>query len=407
MIREFHISVTAVVFLFCIFCNPLAAQGDAGIILRSRAMIKAGKTADAVNILTAELERTRSEKLLTQRADAYLLSGNLSAAINDFNEANKLSEHSGDYGLAQAYAMKGDVKTSLYHLSQNLGSSYKKTEKELMLNPAFSRFENKPEWRQFWKKDWYSFPESAAAEIEYHVNSGDNAGALNILKELRNSYPESDELLYSEVLIFISSKQFNDAVSAALKLSESDPGNEKYLRILAKAQYGQLNYVGASATYTRLIDAGVPDADLFLQRAGCYRKTRESEKSLRDIEKYLELYPEDKTALSLAGKVESESGDNLKAIEYFTRNLSLHPDDNECYIDRANSYLAAKSWAWAVKDYSMSLDLNPEDPEAWLNKGLAQLGSGKTADACHDFRKAYSLGNQKATQYISKHCLDR
>jgi Flp pilus assembly protein TadD len=53
----------------------------------------------------------------------------------------------------------------------------------------------------------------------------------------------------------------------------------------------------------------------------------------------------------------------------------------------------------------MALDLDPDNADAWLNKGIALVNSGRAADACHDFRKALSLGNKKATTYISKYCL--
>ena len=126
---------------------------------------------------------------------------------------------------------------------------------------------------------------------------------------------------------------------------------------------------------------------------------------MNDLEKYLSLYPENKTALSLAGKVEAVSGDNLKALDYFSRNLKLHPNDADCYVDRANSYFVSRSWDWAVKDYSMSLDLNPSNSDAWLNKGIALLNASKVEDACHDFRKALSLGNKRASEYVSSNCI--
>jgi Flp pilus assembly protein TadD len=53
----------------------------------------------------------------------------------------------------------------------------------------------------------------------------------------------------------------------------------------------------------------------------------------------------------------------------------------------------------------MSLDLDPENSEAWLNKGIALANSGNTDDACHDFRIALSLGNKRATDYISRYCI--
>ena len=68
--------------------------------------------------------------------------------------------------------MKGDAATSLYHLELNLNSSFRKSEKEIMLDPAFSTIENRPEWRQFWKKEWYSMTEKSISEIEYYVSAG-------------------------------------------------------------------------------------------------------------------------------------------------------------------------------------------------------------------------------------------
>ena len=148
-------------------------------------------------------------------------------------------------------------------------------------------------------------------------------------------------------------------------------------RLLARAQTLTGNPAGASDTYTQLLSSGVADAEILILRAECYRKTGENDKALKDIEKYLDLYPENKDALSLAGKIEAVSGDNLKALDYFSRNLKLHPNDPECYVDRANSYFVSRSWDWAIKDYSMSLDLSPANSDAWLNKGIALLNTAR------------------------------
>ena len=103
--------------------------------------------------------------------------------------------------------------------------------------------------------------------------------------------------------------------------------------------------------------------------------------------------------------MEANSGDNLKALEYFSKNLKLHPNDPECYIDRADSYFISKTWDLAINDYSMSLDLKPSNSDVWLNKGIALLNSGKVEDACHDFRISFRLGNKRVTDYISRNCI--
>jgi tetratricopeptide (TPR) repeat protein len=388
-----------------IFTLTVHGQKTVDYILKAKAYMEAGKPDLVIDFITKVVPGTKDYRIYTERAEAYTIKGDYSEAISDYNESNRLSSLSGEYGLSRLYALKGDAATSLYHLEMNLNSSFRKGEKEIMLDPAFGVIENSSEWRQFWKKEWYSNIEKSITEIEYYNSVGKFDGSKAILSELKKTYQTNDDIVYAEALINLSSENFIDVIRSVSGLIELNPGKEKYLRILAKAQAGASNQAGASVTYTQILDLGVADAELLILRADCYRKTGENEKALADIERYLEIYPGNKTAISLAGRVEAVSGDNLKALEYFSMNLKLHPDDAECYIDRANSYFISKSWDWAIKDYSMSLDLKPGDSDTWLNKGIALLNSGRVADACHDFRKSLSLGNKRVSELISRNCI--
>ena len=394
-----------ILFWIFIFTGTVLGQQAVDYILKARALSESGKPDPAINLLTSAIAGIKESGLYTERAAAKILKGDYSGAISDYNEANKITPFSGEYGLSRIYALKGDAATALYHLEMNLKSSSRKNEKEVMLDPAFGVIENKAEWRQFWKKEWYSVTEKSISEIEYYISANKIDEARSVLSELKKSYQGNDDIIYAEALINLSSGKYTEVIKSVNGLLVQNPENEKYLRILAKVQTGVSNPAGASVTYSQLLSSGVADAELLILRADCYRKTGETQKSLTDIEKYLEIYPENKSAISLAGKVEALSGDNLKAIEYYSENLKLHPNDAECYIDRANSYFVSKSWDWAINDYSMSLDLKPGNSEIWLNKGIALLNSGKKEDACHDFRKSLSLGNKKAADYISRECI--
>lgn len=393
--------------LFWIFLSAGMVFGQQTVdnLLKARAFIEAGKPEQAINLLTVAIGVAKDSRLYTERAEANILKGDYSGAIGDFNEANKIIPSSGEYGLSRIYAIKGDAATSLYHLEMNLNSAFKKSEKEILLDPAFGNIENRQEWRQFWKKEWYSKSEKSISEIEYYISAGKIDESKDVLSEFKKSNDNDTDLIYAEALINLASGKYAEVMKAVSGLTSINTGNEKYLRILAKAQTGASDPAGASTTYSQLITSGVADAELLMLRADCYRKTGETDKSLTDINKYLEIYPENKAALSLAGKVEAKSGDNLKALEYFSKNLKLHPNDPECYVDRADSYFISKSWDLAVDDYSMSLDLKPANSDVWLNKGIALLNSGKTEDACHDFRRSFRLGNKRVTDYISRNCI--
>lgn len=396
-----------IVFLayILIISGSVSGQQTVDYILQSRALKESGKPDIAQELLTKAIADKKESRLYTERAEIYIIKGNYTAAISDYNEANRLTPSSGEYGLSRVYSLKGDAATALYHLEANLNSSFRKSEKEILLDPAFGAVENKPEWRQFWKKEWYSITEQGVSEIAYYISTGKIDQAKAILAELKKDFQSSDEILYAEAMINLASGKYSEVVKIISGLITLYPEDEKYLRILAKAQTGEANPVGASVTYTQLLNTGVADAELLILRADCYRKTGETDKALIDLEKYLRYYPENKAAISLAGKIETASGDNIKALEYFSNNLKFHPNDAECYIDRANAYFVSKTWNWAIKDYSMSLDLNPANSDAWLNMGIALLNSGKTDDACHNFNESYRLGNNRASEYISRNCI--
>jgi tetratricopeptide (TPR) repeat protein len=396
-----------IITLFWIFLSvlPVYCQQAVDNILMAKALTEAGKPEQAVNLLNGVIGVTKEGRLYTERAEANILKGDYSAAISDFNEADKLTPLSGEYGLSRIYALKGDAGTALYHLELSMKSPYKKSEKEIMLDPAFSAIENRQEWRQFWKKEWYSLPEKSISEIEYYLAAGKIEESKEVLTELKKNYDNNADTQYAEALISLGSGKYPEAVKIISALNDFNPGNEKYLRALAKAQTGASDPAGASTTYSQLIGSGITDAGLLMLRAECFSKTGETDKALTDIRKYLEFYPESSSALSMAGKVEAKSGDNLKALEYFSKNLKLHPNDPECYIDRADSYFISKSWEMAINDYSMSLDLKPANSDVWLNKGISLLNSGKVDDACHDFRRSFRLGNKRVTDYISRNCI--
>lgn len=398
--KRFLILINTLFFTVAIF-----AQLPSDYLIRAKAYIETGKSREAIELLSEGLLKNNEYRLYIARAEAFVSIGDYRSASAGFISANTLAMYSGEYGLARISALKGDAVSSLNHLENNLKSSFRKSEKEIMLDASFSLIESTPDWRMFWKKDRYSTLEKKIPEIEYYISTGNVSEAVALLIELKADYREDSETMYAEAMVAIAQQKFGESITIMTKLLEADRKNEKYLRLIARAQTSSGNHSGASQSYSELLSNGIPDAGLFILRAECYAKTGETDKALKDVNMFLDLYPEDKIALSFAGKLEAKSGDNLKAIEYFSRNLKLHPEDPACFLDRGNSYFVSGTWDYALKDYSMALDIQPLNSETWLNKGITLLNMGKNDDACHDFRAALNLGNKKATSYLSKYCI--
>src|SRR5664279_2261462 len=178
-----------IIILFWILLGAVTVYGQQTVdyILKARAFSEAGKPEQAITLLNRAISETRESRLFTERAEANILKGNYSGAISDYNEANRLTASSGEFGLARIYALKGDAGNSLYHLELSMNSSFKKSEKEILLDPAFSTLENRQEWRQFWKKEWYSITEKSISEIEYYDSARKIDEARDLVAELKKS----------------------------------------------------------------------------------------------------------------------------------------------------------------------------------------------------------------------------
>jgi len=388
-----------------LFTLVSSGQTAYDLLLKAKALNEGGKHTEAIKLLSGAVNNLNDYRLFLELAESKILTGDYEGAIQDLSNSNRIMPFSGEYGLARIFAIRKDASVSVTHLVNVMNSDFKRSEKQIMLDPAFSQIENRSEWRQFWKKEWYTDIERGISEMEYYLSAGKEYEALAIQADLEKVYPGKNELVFSSALIDYSSGRPQEAIKKLNKLIAQDPGNGKYLELLAETQTALSNYAGASATLTRLISLEIPVAGFYLQRAECYRRTGELKKSMDDIEKYLQISPEDKTGLSMAGRVKAASGDNLKALEYFSENIRLHPGDAECYKERADAYFISKSWNWSINDYSMSLDLNPGNADVWLNKGIALVNTGKTDDGCHDFREALTMGNKRAVNYLSRYCI--
>ncbi len=187
-----------IIFWLMITCSLGFGQQVADFLMKAKALSERGNPSDAVKVINEALAVGKESSLYVERANANIIIGDYSKAISDLNEANNLTPFSGEYGLARIYALKGDAATSLYHLEMNLKSALRKKEKVILLDPAFGPIENSPQWRQFWKKEWFSDFEKSISEIEYDLSSGKIDESKEIIASLKRSYGSNDEILFAE-----------------------------------------------------------------------------------------------------------------------------------------------------------------------------------------------------------------
>lgn len=374
-------------------------------VLEAVSLSSRGENEAALGVLRNSSGVDQRVDLLVLRGDIFLRAGKVTEARSDFMKAERMQQGAGLYGLARCAATEGQAGAAASYLEAYLKTAGKKDEPEIMLDGAFNPIANSVEWRSLWKKEWYRGYERLAWEIEHYISSGKNTLAMESMDELRNTYPDRPVTEYCEALLMMSKGRYGEAATVMEKVAAGSSPEIRYLRALAKAYTGEGNYSAAAAVYSKMIDREVPDPGLFIERARMLVKAGDRAGAKADMERYLTIDPENHDALSLIGKTYIEAGEIYEALPYLNMNVEKHPEKADAFSLRGEAWQAARSWEKAAEDYTMSLDLNPEEPEVNLNLGISLINIGKTSEACHYLRKAKSLGEKGAVEYLSKYCI--
>ncbi|MBN1387539.1 MAG: tetratricopeptide repeat protein [Bacteroidales bacterium] len=383
-----------------------SAQDDInGYLTRAAAFKERALYSEAVALYTEAIAKSDDYRLFSGRAEAYLLKGDIDAAVNDYAMANKLKPGSGYLGLARSYTLSNETEKAIDNLQYHLKSDFRLPRKEILLDPYLSSLEDTPGWRQLWKNEWYNQMDEAVAEIEYYINAGKIKQAEDILSGVENLYQEQPRILYLKGIISSANNKNKEALEYLAKAVADDDAEYNTWKLYIEQLAESGNNISAANECDRALRYFPEQTELIFMKAENLRKANDRDRALEVAEEYLKLYPEDELSNRQAGIIAAEKGEYNKALRYFSKNVENNSGKAKCFTDRADIYLQIKSWDAAVYDYSMALDLWPRDADAYYNKGIALMNMGKTEEACHDFRMALRYGNRKASGMISKYCI--
>lgn len=91
-----------------------------------------------------------------------------------------------------------------------------------------------------------------------------------------------------------------------------------------------------------------------------------------------------------------------KGIETYSQKISLNPDSEEGYINRAFLYFLSNNIQAAIEDYDTLIKLNPNNEEFYLNRGYLKHISHKREDALKDYDKALKIKPDYAFAYNNR-----
>ncbi len=396
---------TLILLLLFLLTISIRAQDQTANIRKAAAEFNKGNYISSSLICREALSNSEDYRLYLILADAQGALGMSAEAESSYQKASYIALGAGDLGLALIYADRNDPEKLVFYLEKHLRSPFKKSESELMLNQHFSSFQTTDEWKNLWKRSWYTGLEKGLEEADYLVNNGRLEELVSLQNRLIPVYRDEAAMIYLEGLVMITTGDNKSGLEKIrLALDEGYNKPDAYLNfidvLIKERRFTEAVNISENAS-----DLFPAESEFLLKLAESNRLAGDRDRAAEIAEAYLDLYPTSEDGLSLAGKILREKGSYSDALKYFSRSIELFPGNADHYIDRADVYSLTKTWQYAIYDYSMALDLKPDDADAYYRKGTALLNTGKLEDACRDFRMALKYGNNRAASEINKHCI--
>ena len=173
--------------------------------------------------------------------------------------------------------------------------------------------------------------------------------AYDIAKTLGTS--DANDMMYAAGQASMLSKDFNTALEYFTELKNNGMENGDVYRHLAACYNGLGNAEQAMAMINAGLEKDPSDANLILEKVNAYLKDGKGAEAIADLEKLLELDPENAQLLFVLGTIYGDDTnealyDTEKARQYYEQALKIKPDYYDAtynigvlYTTMANKYI--------------------------------------------------------------------
>jgi len=325
-------------------------------------------------------------------------------AISDFKNAEKLNSNEGLLQLAKCYAIKKNIDSSIFYLEKYLSQYNKIPKYEITLDKAFEKTKKTEEWKNLWKKTWYSEVETKINKAIYLKNQGKYLEALDELNSVLKKNKKNHKAYFIKGEIFYAAKNCKNAIKNYSKAIKIKPKNTEYLIARAKSYNNLKKYKKAENDYNTAIKLNPRNIQIYYKRALILNKLKKYNEAKNDITIYIKYFDKEIEVFYNCGLIYYNSEDYIGSLKYLNTAIEKNNTNAKYYYARANAYSKAQTYGYAIDDYSMALDLNPNLTDIYLQMGITEQEAGNTENACIFWQKSIKNKDYRANNYILKYC---
>jgi tetratricopeptide (TPR) repeat protein len=313
-----------------------------------------------------------------------------------------------DFILQYPNSMEGYIRRANYYMADGNAANYPSADEDL--KKAIEVASNKEDAIYQVSKCIYSFLISLNGKEGYSAWTFDRAleliqSAIQINAQPLHIQLEGDILFaqgkYAEA--FLSYDKVNQSplasaatfysASKAKQLTEGSDINE-VLAIMDKAiEMLKKPYYGEAAPY-------------FYERAELRANAGKHREAVMDYNTFFEAVHGDVTALFYFQREQAEMQCRMyqQALNDINKAVEMAPEDADFWVEKGSVHLRVNQLDEAIVAFNKALSLNDKYAAAYRMLGYCQAMQKKNKEACANFAKAKELGDEVVDQLIEKYC---
>ncbi len=146
-------------------------------------------------------------------------------------------------------------------------------------------------------------------------------------------------------------------------------------------------------------------ADIFNKGLEAYYGSK-FENGINYFDEYIKSMSNDYKGYNYRGLCYQSLRDYQRAIDDFTRVVTIAKDNSEGYINRGNTFMLKGNFTSAISDFTDAIRINPNNMEAYIGRSRVYTVQGKFPNAIADLNSAIARDTKNARLYINKAWVD-
>jgi len=343
----------------------------------------------AVGVMKEALTGKKSDApFYNYMAAAYLKSSKPAEAETCLNKAKSADP---DFfppyiNLATYYAAKGDYGKALDEYNAmlkrdpknatamvNSAALHEMQGKEAEALALYSRAKETKDRRAF------------LALTDYYFRKKDANKALGVLDEMHNAYPGEIEALEVKGKIYVTVKQYKEALDVFEKVEAKNPGKGLPLIIGTYLQMG--DYPQAIKRLENSLRTSPDDVSLRAELAKIYALKGDWNKAITNSQMIINSKPGSAVGYIVLASVYEKQGSTANAIETLKKGVSADERDVRPSMNLGGLYSKNKDYVQALKVYGDVLKKNPKVVDAVFAEGAVYEAMGKKTEAVKKYQE--------------------